>query len=202
VIEDAFKSFKAGDSPQPVFFYCSRNPAEPARSDPKAIIASLARQLSSLAPGKPLLKPTVDLFEKEEAEGFASGQLRIEESCQLIMQLIELYPQTTVIIDAMDECDPMTRLELLQALENVLQVSSSLVKVFISSRDDQDIVLRLSDYPNLEIDSQRNSDDIARFVKDDVERLIKAKKLLRYSSSQAEMKKLVIDKVIEGAAGM
>jgi hypothetical protein len=78
VIEDAFESFKAGDSPQPVFFYCSRNPAEPARSDPKAILASLARQLSSLEPGKPLLKPTVDLFEKEEAEGFASGQLQIE----------------------------------------------------------------------------------------------------------------------------
>jgi hypothetical protein len=118
------------------------------------------------------------------------------------MQLIELYPQTTVIIDAMDECDPMTRLELLQALENVLQVSSSLVKVFVSSRDDQDIVLRLSDYPNLEIDSQRNSDDIARFVKDEVEKLIQARKLLRYSNCQAEMKKLVIDKVIEGAAGM
>jgi hypothetical protein len=202
VIQDALKSFEAGNSPQPVFFYCSRNPAEPTRSDPKAILASLARQLSSLGPGKPLLKPTIDLFKKEEAEGFASGQLQIEESCQLIMQLIELYPQTTVIIDAMDECNPTTRLELLQALENVLQASSSLVKVFVSSRDDQDIVLRLSNYPNLEIDSQRNSDDIARFVKDEVERLIQAGKLLRHSSSQAEMKRLIIDKVIEGATGM
>jgi c-di-GMP-related signal transduction protein len=155
-----------------------------------------------MEPGYPLLKPTVDLFEKEEASGFASGQLQIEESCQLIMQLIELYPQTTVIIDAMDECNPTTRLELLQALENVLQASSSLVKVFVSSRDDQDIVLRLSNYPNLEIDSQRNSDDIARFVKDEVERLIQAGKLLRHSSSQAEMKKLVINKLIGGATGM
>jgi len=196
------KSFKAGNNPQPVFFYCSRNPAEPTRSDPTSILASLARQLSSLGPGKPLLKPTVDLFEKEEAEGFASGQLQIEESCQLIMQLIELYPQTTVIIDAMDECNPTTRLQLLKALENVLQASSSLVKVFVSSRDDQDIVLRLSNYPNLEINSQRNSDDIVRFVKDEVERLIQDGKLLRHSSSQAEMKKLVTDRVIEGATGM
>ncbi|KAF1946986.1 hypothetical protein EJ02DRAFT_331027, partial [Clathrospora elynae] len=202
VIEDALKSFKAGNSPQPVFFYCARNSAETARSDPKAILASLARQLSSLEPGKPLLKPAVDLFEKEEAEGFASGRLQIEESCQLIMQLIELYPQTTVIIDAMDECDPTTRLDLLQALEHVLQDSSSLVKVFISSRDDQDIVLSLSNYPNLEIDSQRNSDDIAKFVKVEVERLTQARKLLRHSNSQAEMKTLVIDKVTEGAAGM
>ncbi|KAF2685391.1 hypothetical protein K458DRAFT_388272 [Lentithecium fluviatile CBS 122367] len=34
VIEDALARYKAGDSPHPVFFYCSRNPAEPARSDP------------------------------------------------------------------------------------------------------------------------------------------------------------------------
>jgi hypothetical protein len=139
---------------------------------------------------------------KEEAEGFASGQLQVDESRQLIMQLIELYPQTTIIIDALDECDPDTRLELLQALEHILQRSASLVKVFVSSRDDQDIVLELSGYPNLAIDSQRNSDDIAQFVTTEVERLIQARKLLRYSTAQTEMKKMIINKVIEGAAGM
>lgn len=202
VIEDALKEFEAGNSPQPVFFYCSRNSAEPARSDPKTILASLARQLSSLEPGKPLLQPSINLYMKEEAEGFASGQLQVDESCQLIMQLIELYPQTTIIIDALDECDSTTRLELLQALEHILQRSASLVKVFVSSRDDQDIVLELSGYPNLAIDSQRNSDDIAQFVRAEVERLIQAKKLLRHSAAQTEMKNMIIDKVIEGAAGM
>ncbi|KAF2796410.1 hypothetical protein K505DRAFT_415804, partial [Melanomma pulvis-pyrius CBS 109.77] len=202
VIEDALKSFKDGNNPPPVFFYCSRNPAEPTRSDPKAILASLARQLSSLEPGKPLLQPSINLYSKEEAEGFASGHLQVEESCGLIMQLIGLYPQTTVIIDAMDECDPTTRLDLLRALERILQQSPSLVKVFVSSRDDQDIALELSGYPNLVINSQRNSDDIAQFVKAEVERLIQAKKLLRYSANQTEMKNMIIDKVIEGATGM
>ncbi|KAF2194322.1 hypothetical protein K469DRAFT_783362 [Zopfia rhizophila CBS 207.26] len=202
VIEDALKSFKAGDSPQPVFFYCSRNPAEPARSDPRAVLASLARQLSCLAPGKPLLKPTVDLFKKEEAENFASGSLQVEESCELIMQLIEQYPLTKIIIDAMDECDPWKRRELLKALEQILRDSSNLVKVFISSRNDQDIVLRLQHYPSLEIDSRRNGDDIARFVKDQAEQLIQNKELLKYSTSLAEMKRLVVNRVIEGAAGM
>jgi hypothetical protein len=202
VIEEALKSFRAGICPQPVFFYCSRNPAEPARSDPKAILASLARQLSSLEPGKPLLQPSIDLYKKAEAEGFASGQLQVEESRQLVMQLIELYPQTTVIIDALDECDPITRLEFLQALEHILRSSSSLVKIFISSRNDQDIVLELSGYPNVAIDSQRNSSDIEQFVKAEVEQLIRARKLLRYSNAQTKMKEVIIDKVIEGAAGM
>lgn len=202
VVEDAFKSFQAGISPQPVFFYCSRNPAEPTRSDPTAILASFARQLSSLGPGKPLLRPSVNLYNKEEAEGFSSGQLQVDESCRLIMQLVELYPQTTIVLDAMDECCPDTRLDLLKALQDLLKQSNSLVKVFVSSRDDQDIVLKLSDYPNLAIDSRRNSDDIAQFVTSEVERLTKAGKLLRHSNARTEMKRMIIKKVIEGAAGM
>ena len=118
------------------------------------------------------------------------------------MQLIEQYPQTTIVIDAMDECDPEKRRGLLKYLEQILRDSSGLVKIFISSWDDHDIVLRLHHYPNLKIDSRRNGDDIKRFVKDQTERLIQDGELLQYSSSQAEMKELIIDKVIEGATGM
>ena len=144
----------------------------------------------------------MELFNKEEAEGFASGSLQIDESCALIMQLIEKYPLTTIIIDAIDECDPERRCELLEVLEQVLRDSSSLVKIFVSSRDDQDIVFRLHHYPNLEINSQRNSDDIARFVKDQTDRLVQNRKLLCYSTSQKEMKEVITIKVTEGAAGM
>ncbi|OAL55020.1 hypothetical protein IQ07DRAFT_608823 [Pyrenochaeta sp. DS3sAY3a] len=202
VIEDALKSFEAGHSSKPVFFYCSRNPAEPTRSDPKAILASLARQLSLLEPEKRLLKPTVDLFKRDEAEGFSSGQLQIEECCSLIMQLIELHPHMTIVIDAMDECDPTKRPDLIQALEHILKESSRLVKIFVTSRDDGDIVMKLSNYPNLTISSQRNGADIARFVAVEVERLIQARRLLAYSNSQATMKETIIWEVSRRANGM
>ncbi|CAI6331083.1 unnamed protein product [Periconia digitata] len=202
VIQDAMARYEAGNTPHPVFFYCSRNPTEPTRSDPQAILASLARQLSCIEPGKPLLKPTVDLFSKSEDEQFASGSLQMEESFDLVLQLIEQYPVVTIVIDAMDECNPDKRHELLKALEQILQRSSTLVKIFVSSRNDQDLVLRLQHYPNLEIDSRRNSDDIARFVEANVEQLIQDGNLLQYSDSRVDMKKLIVDKVIEGADGM
>lgn len=63
-------------------------------------------------------------------------------------------------------------------------------------------MLRLQRYPNLEIKSSRNSDDIAVFVKDQTERLIEEGELLRYSDSQTEMKELIVKKVIKGATGM
>jgi hypothetical protein len=69
----------------------------------------------------PLLPPSINLYRKEQSEGFASGQLQIDDSCRLIMQLIDLYPQTTIIIDAMDECDPDTRYELLDVLKKIFR---------------------------------------------------------------------------------
>jgi hypothetical protein len=202
IVEDALNGFHAGHNPRPVFFYSSRNKAEPGRSDPNAILASIARQLSSLEPGKPLLKPTLDLYKKKEAEGFGFRSIQIEESCALIMQLIEQYPLATIVIDALDECNPEKRYDLLKALEKILRESSTLVKIFVSSRDDHDIVFRLQRYPNLEIKSDRNNDDIVAFVKDQTEQLIEEGKLLQLSDYQTEMKELIIKKVIDGAGGM
>ena len=103
------QAFRADQSPPPAFFYCSRNTSEPARSSPEAIIASIARQLSNLQPGAALLPPMVTTYKRRETEGFASGPLRMDESTALIIQLIEYYPLTTIVIDALDECDPDKR---------------------------------------------------------------------------------------------
>lgn len=202
VIEDAMRAFYAGQSPPPAFFYCSRNTAEPARSNPEAIIASIARQLSSLQPGLPLLPPMVVTYKNREAEGFASGSLQMNESRALLIQLVEYYPLTIIVIDALDECDPEKRADLLEALEEILQNSSRLVKIFVSSRDDQDIVWHLRNYPNLEISSDRNTDDIASFIRTETRRLIDKGDLLRFSVNREELKKSIIDQVTKGASGM
>jgi hypothetical protein len=202
VIEDAMRAFHGGQSPPPVFFYCSRNTAEPGRSNPEAIIASIVRQLSSFQPGLPLLDPIITAYLKKEAEGFASGKLRINESCALIIQLAEYYPLTTIVIDALDECDSERRADLLDALETILRESSHLVKIFVSSRDDQDIVCQLKDYPNLEIASDRNMDDIVSFVRAETRDLIKKRKLLRFSSDKDKLEEVIVDQVTKGASGM
>ena len=202
VIEDALQSFRSGTSPQPVYFYCSRNSAEPRRSDPEAILASIARQLSSPRPGSALLQPAKDLYAMKEAEVFASGALRIEESRDLILSLIDQYPVTTIVFDALDECDPGKRRDFVKVLERILRESSSLVKIFVSSRNDRDIVQRLEHYPNLEIRSDRNNDDIDTFVKSQTRTLIEDGDLLQYSNDQARMEKIIVKKVIEGAHGM
>ena len=142
------------------------------------------------------------MYEKEEDQGFASGQPGMREVCELIVQLIELYPQTTIVIDAMDECEPQKRGELLGFLETILRDASSLVKIFVSSRNDQDIVYKLKNYPNLQINSRANGSDIERFVEHEVENLVKHGKLLRHSQSPDELKKLIVSETVKGAHEM
>lgn len=202
MIDDALLHFQSGHNPPPVYFYCSRSSAEPTRSDPAVILASIARQLSYLRPGDPILEPTIDFYRKKEADAFASGPMRVEESCDLITQLTEYYQMTTIIIDALDECDPSKLDKLLGALEKILQDSFGLVKIFVSSRDDQDIVSQLQRYPNLEIDSRRNAEDIASFVRAETCRLIQKKKLLKHSQAKKQMEEFVVSKVVEGSTGM
>lgn len=165
-------------------------------------MASIARQLSSTQPGCPLLPPTVAAYNKREIEGFASGSLSIDESSALIIQLAEQFPITTIVIDALDECDPEKRADLLEALESILRESASLVKIFVSSRDDQDIVWHLRSYPNLELSSGKNKDDIISFVQRETDSLVRRGKLLRWSTDKENLRTKIMEKVTEDADGM
>ena len=133
------------------------------------------------------------------------ANLSISESCELITKLIEEYALTTIVIDALDECDPETRWELLEALENILHHSVSLVKIFVSSRDDSDLKRGLQSYPSLFLTSDRNLNDIQTFVGRETDRLVARNRLLTYiisGSTKEELKRLVKTSVVKGADGM
>ncbi len=201
IIEDAKTNFTAGQDPEPVYFYCSRSTAEPERQDPDAVLASVSRQLSTVHGGKALLAPTIERYQKQGA-GFRSSGLYTEQSRELIVDLIELHGAATIIVDALDECDPDKRRSLLDAFEYILKESAGLVKIFVSSRDDQDITWTLQDYPSLIVEKKNNSQDIEAFVRIETECLVKQRRLLRNSQAREEMQALIIDQVCEDADGM
>jgi hypothetical protein len=202
VVENLISEYKHCRNLPPAYFYCSRNPTEPGRGHPDKILASIARQLSSLEPGLPLLPSAVTAYQENMNQGLAAGPPGLPESRDLIVQLINSYPSVTIAIDAIDECNPDSRQDLLEALTFILQNTRSLVKVFVSSRDDQDIVRTLEDCPNLEIRSGRNSKDIDEFVKAETQAMIDKKQLLERSKKKEELQVKIIKKITEGAHGM
>lgn len=128
------------------FFYCARSTAEPERAKPAEIMGALLRQLASSKPDLPVKEPVAKEYEarKEKAEQDCSSlkKLTIEDCTRLIIELTQDYP-ATIILDALDECEENTRHELLEAFDDIISNSAEVVKVFVSSRDDIDIVSSL-----------------------------------------------------------
>lgn len=166
------------------------------------IITSIARQLSSLGPGKPVLKPTIMAYQSYEDGAFAAGALSLQDSYKLLLDILESYPTVTIIIDALDECQQGTRRKFLDCLERLMRNSPTLIKIFISSRDDHDIQYKLQNYPSLELSSALNSHDIAQFVRTETNSLVKQGILLQSSSRKDLLSQTIISIVSRMARGM
>ena len=119
-----------------------------------------------------------DLYNMRTEDGLAAGPLSLKESISILIQLTAKRCLSHIIIDALDECNRDEREQLLDALSQVMKESTGIVKVFISSRDDMDIVRSLTGGPNVLISAKSNQDDIANFVHVEVDKQIQKKLLL------------------------
>lgn len=186
------------------YFYCVRSPAEPQRTDPNEIMRSILKQLSCSNSELPIREPVAKEFQerKEQAQNEACEpeKLSIRECENLIVALLKHNP-ATIVIDALDECDPLRRHELLKTLDNLIQRSASVVKIFVSSRNDNDIVCWLTVSPNIIIQASKNDADIISFVHSEVNQTIENKRLLRGRISK-ELKHQIITTLLRGAQGM
>lgn len=82
---------------------------------------------------------------------------------------IEGVWQTTIIIDALDECNPRTRGSLFSALKRIVSVASN-IKIFVTARNDGDIDEKLREFSNHYIHAVDNTGDINRFIDTEIER--------------------------------
>ena len=162
-------------APYPIYFFCSRNTAEPERADPEHILRSLMRQASDLPGGPPLHHTLKKRYEKRRVDGDVSAQ----EAVEIISNTIEDRSVTYILIDALDECDRRKREVLIDALKTILVESKSLIKIFVTSRDNHhDITWSMRGFPALCIDASQNQADIVHYVQYSVQRAIDRKKLL------------------------
>ena len=184
------------------YFYCARVAAEPERAMPDEILRSLLEQLASTDTTSEIRDPVVKAYKekKNEAEGRTPQKLNLDETINIILALLETNG-AFIVIDGLDECDSTRRQDLLLAMQRLVQYSKRLLKVFISSRDDNDIVSSLRTCPNVSISVTDNSKDIGRFVDSHVEKAIQEKRLLCGNVSDG-LKLHIIKTLSEKAGGM
>ncbi|KAJ9634602.1 hypothetical protein H2199_008885 [Coniosporium tulheliwenetii] len=169
------------------YFYCDRN--QTSRQEPVSVLRSFVRQLSTTRTGDAMLPPLVCVYQQKKRTGFASGPLDMKECEDLLLRYVDTYPQTTLVLDALDECDQKLASILLPHL-----TSSKPIKIFISSRPDSDIKDRFEIGPNVGIQATDNQDDIAKFVAAAIED--RRKKL------SSKLKQDIVDTLLAKSLGM
>ncbi|KAL2069304.1 hypothetical protein VTL71DRAFT_15642 [Oculimacula yallundae] len=184
------------------YFYCVRSTNEPERADPVELLRCLLEQMSCFSEDEPVQSPVVKAYKagKKEAKGRKPSKLDIEECVDVMLELLQLNP-VTIIVDGLDECDPVKRQDLLDAFQKIIMESDNVVKIFVSSRDDHDLAHRLSKIPNLYIKASDNGGDIERFIKSRVEEAISKERILCGKVTQA-LKNTIVKILIQKAEGM
>jgi hypothetical protein len=181
------------------YVYCTQSTTEPQRADPDHILRSILRQLSCAKPSMPIREPVVKKYQELQEDGFDPRELTLAAARTLILELLASNV-TTIIIDALDECNPKRRFELLSSIEQFLQPANCVVKILISSRDPR-ISSRLDKPSNFSINAGLNSRDIERFVELEVARSIQEERLLDGKVS-SHLRDKIITTLKGGAQGM
>lgn len=182
------------------YFYCHYG--EEPRRDPAAILRSVVKQLCLQGPVSKLPEPVLSIYLQRKTAGDLSNLLSIEESKRLLIVLCAGFAHSTLIIDALDECDAKTRGRLFDVLQSVVSESKAArVKAFVTSRDDADLRKKFADSPNVYILERDNSDDISTYIRAEVDACIVEKKLLDGDVS-IELRDRIIHVLEAGAQGM
>lgn len=183
-VVDSFLQESSGqNSPAPIaYFYCTKNSAEAERSNPDEIMRSILRQLTvSHGPSSTIHERVLQEYERREAvakvDGFGVTRLRAAECVRLILDTTAANP-ATIVLDAVDEIPSSSRHVLLSALVQIVQDSLSVVKVFLTSRDDSNIHALLSDAVAVRIQNEYTRKDMDKFVRHMLSSAIQDRKIL------------------------
>ncbi|KAL9076264.1 MAG: hypothetical protein Q9157_003711, partial [Trypethelium eluteriae] len=187
------------------YFYCAKGAAEPECSKAEEIIRSILRQLAiSREPQHIINEALVTRYERLEAEAKLDGldmiRMTTKECLDVILE-ITTFNALVIVVDAVDQIEEKSRYELLFALRELCTRSVSVIKVFLTSRDNQDVFNLLLDARKFRITKDDSREDIELFARHQVTQSITQGKLLRGNPSTELVESLLVA-LVEGAQEM
>jgi hypothetical protein len=143
------------------FFYCSR--LATSLQDPLIILRSFVRQLFDKRSEKCYNR----VKQKREMADNEVGSLGLKDCKELILEFINLYSHTTIILDALDEASPTSSNQnLAEILIDILNKAKKPVKLFISSRPDREYLQTFEATATVTIESKNQQADIEKYLDD------------------------------------
>lgn len=115
-----------------------------------------------------MFKQTQQVYEEKAADANAHNlqlsTLELAESAKLLHDLANSSP-LTIIIDGVDESALDRRHLLFKALQNLITNSVNVVKIFLTSREDDDIKISLKGSQGIRIANEDNFSNIENFIR-------------------------------------
>ncbi|KAL6890461.1 hypothetical protein GGI43DRAFT_387665 [Trichoderma evansii] len=145
------------------YFYCNRSGS--SMQQPLVVLQSFVRQLSGKAfddSGK-IQSSLVQRCSKAKRE---MRELSYRDCEELILESLNLYSKTTIVLDALDESDIATY-NLAKYLIQMMEKTERPIKVFISSRPDREYLEEVfKDKFLITVDANNQQDDIQKYLQD------------------------------------
>ncbi|KAH7311602.1 ankyrin repeat-containing domain protein [Stachybotrys elegans] len=204
------------------YFYCAKCEYEPDRTQPDNIVRSILRQLTFTNSPRPKVRDIIaSEFERRVAQAKVDGidlrKLPIDSCVNFILELTVTDP-VIIVVDALDEISEYHRPSLIHALEQIVVKSSSVVKVFLTSRNDSQIFSLLhkeigivSNFAtqqakncyikSIEISPAGTLLDMKNYVDLVLSQAVRDRRLLRRDPS-SELAELLKERLVSGAGEM
>ncbi|KAJ5350029.1 hypothetical protein N7541_007756 [Penicillium brevicompactum] len=176
------------------FFYCNRS--EPQRGRSENILQSFVRQLCTPAQRPEHMQGRIKkAYEDARDRG---TDFQTDQCMELIQECLDGYGRTTLIVDALDECDRRSQSSIIKALNSFLANSKNPVKIFISSRPDSDIRNRLKDSPTIAVSASSNQRDIKLYLEAELQEMANDQTFLNAGT----VKQTAIERLLQRCQGM
>ncbi|KAJ3545821.1 hypothetical protein NM208_g2322 [Fusarium decemcellulare] len=179
------------------FFYCSR--FDPARRNFKNILRSYIRQLSEVPRRSARIhEAPYNIYQKA---GNIQNDISLKDCEATLEDIINSYPRTTLVLDALDECEAETRRQIAEFFQHLIKKTTRLLKVFLASRKEVDIERHLESFQGpqmlVQISTSDNRSDIEKFVVENM-----AKHAVNWEGITEETKQLVKETLVKKSDGM
>lgn len=149
------------------YFYCLRTDSEPDRSSIDDILRSLLRQLAITdAPGD-VRDSLYSEFERrsktDRFRGLDLPRLRRKECVDLMVEIANEDP-ITIVLDAVDQVEEGHRYVLLESLARITSEAANVVKVFLTSRDGNEVLSAFPQARQITITRENTHEDMVEFI--------------------------------------
>ena len=174
------------------YYYCDFSDSKSLETH--TILGTIIRQLL-----ENIIIPD-DLEQKiDESYRLGTRTATDDELASILYMVVKLFSIIYICIDGLDECGKDEQAMILSVVDQLAQSSQTTVKILITSRQEPLISSSLGLFPQLQVSADKNSIDIALFVKETVKLKIRSGDLVVQDPS---LELDIVSALINGADGM